>query len=156
MKRYFILFLIIVGIYLAVGNTSIKARGLNYSATENNLCITSSNGQFGYRWANYNRDGNLNFLIVGVEDDTPHGPNTNPLNQTYQETTMEFSVPEKNDVRIELVNTLGQVAKVLINENYNTGTHHVKLNASDLASGVYFYKLVSGNFVDVKKLVLMK
>lgn len=99
-------------------------------------------------------------IIVGVEDSNTI-PTSYSLSQNYPnpfnpETTIEFSVPGKSDVRIELVNTLGQVVKVIANGNYNAGTHRAKLNASDLASGVYFYKLVAGDFVNVKKLVLMK
>ncbi|MFH1198181.1 MAG: FG-GAP-like repeat-containing protein [bacterium] len=100
-------------------------------------------------------------IIVDVEENTAQVPGSYSLSQNYPnpfnpETIIEFAVPEKSDVRIELVNALGQVVKVLANGNFSAGTHQVKLNASDLASGIYFYKLISGGFVDVKKLVLMK
>ncbi|MFH1198182.1 MAG: T9SS type A sorting domain-containing protein [bacterium] len=77
----------------------------------------------------------------------------NPFNP---ETTIDFSIPEKSDVRIELINTLGQVVKEIANGSFDAGSHQVKLNASNLSSGVYFYKLIAGNFTDIKKLVLMK
>jgi hypothetical protein len=77
----------------------------------------------------------------------------NPFNPT---TNIEFSLPVRSDVRLVLVNMLGQVVKEIATGNYNAGTHQVTLNASSLASGVYFYKLQTANFSDVKKLVLMK
>jgi len=77
----------------------------------------------------------------------------NPFNP---ETTIEFSIPERSNVRIKIVNTLGQVVKEIANAKYDAGKHQIKLNASDLSSGVYFYKLEAGNFVNVKKLILMK
>ncbi len=51
---------------------------------------------------------------------------------------------------------LGKEVSVLADGNYNYGKHSIELNASDLATGVYFYKLVANGFVDVKKLVLLK
>jgi len=77
----------------------------------------------------------------------------NPFNP---ETTIEFSLPERSDVKITLVNILGQAIKEIVNNNYSAGLHQVKLNASDLSSGVYFYKLEAGSFVTAKKLILMK
>lgn len=102
----------------------------------------------------------ISVATVDVEDESPL-PAKFKLGQNYPnpfnpETTIDFSVPQKSDVRIELVNTLGQVVKEIISGNFIAGSHQVKLNASDLSSGIYFYKLIAGNFVDVKKLVLMK
>jgi hypothetical protein len=88
-------------------------------------------------------------------------PNSLDLGQNYPnpfnpETTIEFSIPERSNARIVLINTLGQVVKEITNGSYAAGRHQIKLNASDLSSGVYFYKLEAGNFVSVKKLVLLK
>ena len=88
-------------------------------------------------------------------------PNSLDLGQNYPnpfnpETTIEFSIPERSNARIVLINTLGLVVKEITNGSYAAGRHQIKLNASDLSSGVYFYKLEAGNFVSVKKLVLLK
>jgi len=77
----------------------------------------------------------------------------NPFNPS---TTIEFAVPERSNVRIVLMNMLGQVVKEVVNNEYTAGTHRVQLNASSLASGVYFYRMQAGNFVDTRKLVFMK
>ncbi len=77
----------------------------------------------------------------------------NPFNPT---TTIEFSVPKKGEVRLVLVNILGQVVKEIVKADYTAGVHKVELNASQFASGVYFYRMTAGSFTDVKKLVLLK
>jgi hypothetical protein len=51
---------------------------------------------------------------------------------------------------------LGQEVATLVNGNQTPGTHEVTFNAPGLASGVYFYKLVSGDFAQVKKMTLVK
>ena len=54
------------------------------------------------------------------------------------------------------MNMLGQEVKVIASGNYDAGTHSVMLDASSLASGVYFYKLQTEKFSDVKKMILIK
>ena len=77
----------------------------------------------------------------------------NPFNPT---TTLQFSLPMKSDVRVVLYNPLGQIMKELARGSYEAGYHTVTLNASQLASGVYFYRLEAGSFIDVKKLTVLK
>ena len=77
----------------------------------------------------------------------------NPFNPT---TTIQFSIPVANKVRIELFNTIGQMVGEVAKGDYEAGSYKVVFNASQLASGVYFYRLVAGDFVNVKKLVLLK
>jgi hypothetical protein len=77
----------------------------------------------------------------------------NPFNPT---TTIEFSVPVRSDVHLVLASVLGQVVREIATGEYAAGAHRVTLDASGLASGVYFYKLQANSFVDVKKLILMK
>ncbi len=77
----------------------------------------------------------------------------NPFNPT---TTIEFALPRRSTVRLVLVNTMGQVVRELADGEFTAGIHRVKLDASNLASGVYFCRMQSDNFVDAKKIVLMK
>jgi hypothetical protein len=51
---------------------------------------------------------------------------------------------------------LGQVVTEVIHGEYEAGNHKITLNASNLASGVYFFKIEASGFVDVKKLILLK
>jgi hypothetical protein len=99
-------------------------------------------------------------IISGVQKQSPV-PTEYALSQNYPNpfnptTTIEFFLPVRSDVRLVLVDLLGRVVKEMAVGNYTAGKHEVKLDASNLASGIYFYKLVASDFVNVKKLVLMK
>ena len=77
----------------------------------------------------------------------------NPFNPT---TTIQFAVPAVSDVKLEVFNILGQKVSTLVNRRMEAGLHTVNFNASNLASGVYFYRLQSGSFVQTKKMLLIK
>jgi predicted acyl esterase len=77
----------------------------------------------------------------------------NPFNPS---TTIEYSLAHSNKVEIKVYDILGREVRTLVNEFQEAGAHKVLFNASELASGVYFYKIVSADFRDVKRLVLVK
>jgi spore coat protein A len=77
----------------------------------------------------------------------------NPFNPT---TEIRFSLPEANHVSLKVYNVVGQEVATLINADAPAGYHSVQLDARDLASGLYIYKIEAGNFVQTKKMVLMK
>ncbi len=77
----------------------------------------------------------------------------NPFNPV---TTIEFAIPKKSYVKLFVFDVLGRLVTKLIDNNLESGYHKVKFNASNLSAGVYFYKIEAGDFVNVKKLVLIK
>lgn len=78
----------------------------------------------------------------------------NPFNPA---TTISFHLPQKDHVRLVLLNLLGEEVKKIVEGDYDAGVHQVQLNASDLASGIYFYKIKASNhFSATEKLILMK
>jgi type IX secretion system substrate protein len=77
----------------------------------------------------------------------------NPFNPN---TTIRFRIPEPNLVKLDIFNILGQKVRTLVNDFYEAGTHHVRFSSSGLSSGIYFYRIESGNYVDVKKMLLLK
>jgi hypothetical protein len=77
----------------------------------------------------------------------------NPFNPT---TKIEYSIPLQSQVELKVFNVVGQEVATLVNEVQKSGVHTVKFGASNFASGVYFYRLVAGNFVSVKKMVMVK
>lgn len=77
----------------------------------------------------------------------------NPFNPT---TTIKYSIPRTERVTLKIYNILGQEVATLVDEEQKPGVYELKFDASNLASGVYFYRLKAGGFVDVKKMVLMK
>lgn len=77
----------------------------------------------------------------------------NPFNPT---TTIRFSIPQTGNVKLVIYDILGRKVKTLIDEYKPTGTYEVSFDGSGLAGGVYFYKLRAGNFIQTKKMILMK
>ena len=77
----------------------------------------------------------------------------NPFNPTTQ---IQFDVPEQADLTLEVFNITGQRVAVLANSTYRPGRHTVTFDASNLASGIYFYRLHSGSFVQTEKMMLIK
>jgi len=77
----------------------------------------------------------------------------NPFNPV---TTISYSLPIKAQVELFIYNTLGESIKRLVNEEKEAGRYSVEFNATALPSGIYFYRLQAGSFVETKKMVLMK
>jgi hypothetical protein len=65
-------------------------------------------------------------------------------------------LPEKASVTLTVYNLLGQQVASLVNQYQEAGYHRARFEAGSLASGIYFYRLQAGNFVETRKLVLMK
>jgi len=77
----------------------------------------------------------------------------NPFNPS---TTIEFSVPEQSNVRIVIYDALGNQLDVIFDGVAIAGNHRVNWSANRYASGIYFYRMETNNFVEVKKMLLMK
>jgi photosystem II stability/assembly factor-like uncharacterized protein len=77
----------------------------------------------------------------------------NPFNPT---TTIGFGIPEKGNVRLSILNIIGEEVRVLLNETKESGYHSIDFHASELPSGVYFYKLKAGRHVETKKMILLR
>jgi hypothetical protein len=57
---------------------------------------------------------------------------------------------------LKIYNVLGQEVRALVNEQQAPGTYRVSFDARGLASGLYFYRITAGSFVDIKKMMLLK
>jgi hypothetical protein len=77
----------------------------------------------------------------------------NPFNPT---TTIGYGLKEKSNVKITVINSIGEEVALLVNEEKESGYHTVEFNAAGLPSGTYFYQLRAGNFVETKKMILLK
>ncbi len=77
----------------------------------------------------------------------------NPFNSS---TTIRYGLPNKTGVQLSVFNTLGQQIAQLVNGDMEAGYHEVKFDGSGLASGVYFYRLRAGEFMEIKRLMLLK
>jgi len=77
----------------------------------------------------------------------------NPFNPS---TVIRYALPLRTRTNVTVFNALGQVVKELVNEDEDAGYHEVRFDGTGLASGVYFYRLQAGSFVETKKLTLLK
>ena len=99
-------------------------------------------------------------------EQTPEFPqgyslSTNYPNPFNPSTTISFSLPEAGDVSLNVYNVKGQLVKTLVNEQKELGNHSVVWNGKDnndqkVSSGVYFYRINTGKFTEMKKMILMK
>ncbi len=77
----------------------------------------------------------------------------NPFNPT---TTINFSVPNLSFVTLKIFDVLGNEITTLVNEEKPMGNYEVEFDATNLSSGVYFYRLQASDFIDTKKMILLK
>jgi hypothetical protein len=77
----------------------------------------------------------------------------NPFNP---ETKIQFSLPEDSNVKLEIFNLQGQIVATLVDGALSAGYHTATFDATTYPSGVYFYKIVAGNFTDIKRMLLIK
>jgi hypothetical protein len=92
-------------------------------------------------------DGDLIYTF-SLEQNYP-----NPFNPA---TTVKYQIPESDLVNLKVFDVLGNEVATLVNEKQPAGSYEVEFSASELASGIYLYKLVSGSFVETKKMILLK
>jgi hypothetical protein len=77
----------------------------------------------------------------------------NPFNPI---TSMQYSIGSRQFMSLKVFDVLGNEVAILVNEEKEPGTYKVKFDASNLTSGVYFYRIEAGEYSAVKKLILMK
>jgi len=98
---------------------------------------------------------------VGVDVANSNVPSEFSLGQNYPNpfnpsTMIRYGLPHKSDVQLLIFNTLGQQVSVLQNGEQEAGYHEVQFNGTALSSGVYFYRLRAGGFVETKQLLLLR
>jgi hypothetical protein len=77
----------------------------------------------------------------------------NPFNPT---TVIHFSIPKQSNVKLSVYNLLGEKVAELVNGDFSAGNYEVNFNASNLASGMYVYRISAGSYTSVKKMLLLK
>ena len=96
-----------------------------------------------------------------IEDEPLSRLQTFSLNQNYPNpfnptTMINYQLPMTSDVELSVYNLLGQKIATLVNESQRAGNHQVGWDASNQASGVYYYQIRAGEFQDVKKMILIR
>ncbi len=77
----------------------------------------------------------------------------NPFNP---KTVISYQLAVSNNVSIKVYDVLGNEIKTLVNEKQNSGSYKIGFDGSNLPSGIYFYKFISGSFSDTKRMILLK
>ena len=127
-----------------------------YSFSDKDLFAGGS--KFQYKLKQIDSDGSFEYSdVVEVEvapDQYELSQNyPNPFNPT---TTIQFSLPKQTQLKINLYNMLGEQIATIADGVYESGYHKITFNASSLPSGTYVYRLESSDFVQVKKMILLK
>lgn len=109
----------------------------------------------------YSWIGDRDQVILGIQDGIQGVPTSFALDQNYPNpfnptTTINYRLAKVSDVQLVVFNSLGQKIKTIVNTRQPAGEYQINFDASDLASGVYFYRIKAGNFVKVNKMLLMK
>ena len=142
-----------VGNVVGNGNSTVTN---NYSYADVNL----SAGQYSYRLKQIDYNGNFEYFNLNSEVNigipTKYSLSQNYPNPFNPTTKINFSIPENGMVTLKLFNLAGKEVMTLVNEEKPTGHYSVELNGSNLSTGVYYYRLSSGNFTHVKKMTLIK
>jgi CubicO group peptidase (beta-lactamase class C family) len=122
------------------------------------ILLTNADGDQPYKAA---VDRLFDEITVGVEEELVDIPKDfilmqnypNPFNST---SVIKYSVPKLSQVSLKIFNTLGQEIETLVNEEKPVGTYELNWNADNLPSGVYFYRLQAGDYVQTRKMILLK
>ena len=102
-------------------------------------------------------------LITDIEDDNlqTSNPSKFTLDQNYPNpfnpnTIINYALPENVNVELRVYDILGSEIATLVNEEKPAGNYEVEFDGSKLSSGIYFYRLQAGSFVETKKMVLLR
>jgi hypothetical protein len=168
------------GVVTAFSSNNFQLSVPSFSISSNTVFISSAYlpvqsssiqvGQSVTVWANQDQSGNLKAVqvqqIATSVTEVANGSNGNlpvayELKQNFPNpfnpsTEISFTLAKQEDVNLVVYNIIGQRVALLASGQMNAGSYLVKFNASNLAAGVYLYRLEAGNFVSTKKMILLK
>jgi hypothetical protein len=119
-------------------------------------------GTWYYRLREVDLDGSVHFNeVVQVKVQLADLPVSFSLDQNYPNpfnpnTTIRYALPAMSYVTLSVFNALGQQMATLVNDGQEAGYHEVRFDGGGLASGVYFYRLKAGDFLQTRKMLLLE
>ena len=134
---------------LKVGTKIGKLTGIIYYNNNNYMIVPRTNADY------------VNVGTTGIVQDRLSLPAKFSLDQNYPNpfnptTIIRYSIPTTGMVTLKVYSILGQVVATLVNNQQTAGTYNVLFDASRLSTGMYIYRISSGSFVQVKKMLLLK
>lgn len=145
--------------YVYIGNNISTTVGMGYEDFHVRVTVTSGSQSQTVTKTIYYDDGLPK--IVYDKEGLMRIPTSLRLYENYPNpfnpsTMVKYDLPEAGAVQIKVYDILGTEVAELVNEIKPAGYHEVEFNAGNLTSGIYFYRIQSGDFVDTKKMILMK
>jgi len=124
-----------------------RVTSIDFAGSES---VTSNEVSTDSNWASKKAIENKQEIIYkyNLEDNYP-----NPFNPS---TKIQYSLKEKGFVSLKIYDVLGRIVKILVNKQQSEGNYEVVFDASNLSSGIYYYRIQAGNFRSVKKMLLLK
>ncbi len=169
------------GFYIERNNISLNTgweaityiQGNGNSDTSNEYYFDDVNvslGKYQYRLKQISNDSSFSYTneievmfegIVDVNDNINNLPKEFSLNQNYPNpfnpsTVISYQLPVNSKVMLKVYDVIGKEVATLVNNEQEAGNHTAQFNAKGMSSGMYFYKIEAGNFVQVKKMILLK
>ena len=140
-------------------NNSGESRGANVCLSGNVVNVLWYDDRNGNNEIYYKRNPTGN--PTGIEIISSEIPERFSLSQNFPNpfnptTNFEFTVPNRGFVNVTIFDAMGRVVETLVNEELKPGTYEAEWRASKFSSGVYFYKLTSGDFSETKRMVMIK
>ena len=122
---------------------------------EGNFFVAGNTGESVYTTIKYSGS------VIGLDPTGNNAPQTYSLSNNYPNpfnpvTTLNYSLPRSGDVSLIIYNILGEEVIRLVDGFQQAGEYNAIWNASNIASGIYFYRLQAGDFTETKKMVLLK
>ena len=117
-----------------------------------------------FEWVDLNRTilyDSIKTITDIIDENKNNIPENYSLSQNYPNpfnpsTTIKYSIPQNELVQLKVYDLLGKEVAYLVNEGHAIGNYEVEFNATNLTSGVYFYRLQSSDFTETKKLILLR
>lgn len=117
-----------------------------------------------YNWKaseGYGSPSTINSVYTSIEKEEKILPKEFQLFQNYPNpfnpsTTIKYAIPLDGNVKIKIYDILGKEVLSLLSEFKKAGIYNIKFNSDNLTSGIYFYKIISGNYSATKKMLLLK
>lgn len=127
----------------------------SYSFIDKNV----TSGKYSYRLKQIDTDGSYEYsneIEVTIKTTDKFALKQNYPNPFNPSTKIEYSIPYSENVLIKVYDVLGREVKILLDEYKTSGTYEIEFDANELTSGLYFYKIISGNKTETRKMMLIR
>jgi len=131
----------------------------NHYSYSDDISSLTDIGTVYYRLKQIDLDGSYKYsdvIEVEIEQPTEYSLSQNYPNPFNPNTTIEFGLAKSGFVTLDIYDLLGNKVGTLVNKKLTAGKHEIKFDASNLSSGIYLYKISAGNYIESKKMILLK